>query len=35
MTLMFLTVTMSPGFIFNRMWFSSEFIKSSNVLIAL
>ena len=35
MTLVFLTVTMSPGFIFKRMWFSSEFIKSSNVLIAL
>ena len=34
-TRMFFTVTMSPGAIFSRMWFSGSFMMSSKVLMAL
>ena len=34
-TRMFFTVTMSPGAIFRRMWFSGSFMMSSKVLMAL
>ena len=33
-TLWFLTVTMSPGCIFSRMWFLGSFMMSSKALIA-